>query len=44
MKAPLVNVRAHQKLTNERWRVRDESAEADMVVVRRRLMVSGALT
>ena len=35
MKAPLVNVRAHQKRTNERCaRQGRESAEADMVVVR----------
>jgi hypothetical protein len=43
MKAPLVNVRAHQKRTNERWRLRDESAETDMML-RRRLKVAGELT
>jgi hypothetical protein len=41
--APLVNVRAHQKRATSGG-ASDESAEADMVVVRRRLMVSGALT
>src|SRR6476660_8557048 len=32
MKAPLVKVRAHQKRTNERWRVKDEAASRSGMV------------